>query len=82
MLQCFKPKSTSIGRKKKIIPIWYNTANINDDKIKETEEEVERAAAMNDKILAAQNIQFISQAKQSSEKQNLQEIKQKIMRLI
>ncbi|MBK6339167.1 MAG: hypothetical protein IPF63_06085 [Bacteroidetes bacterium] len=68
-------KALQLARKK-YSPIWYNTANINDDKIKETEEEFRKIAASNDKILAAQNIEFISEEIQSSEKQNLQEIKQ------
>ena len=68
-------KALQLARKK-YSPIWYNTANINDDKIKETEEEFRKIAASNDKILAAQNMEFITEEIQSSEKQNLQEIKQ------
>jgi hypothetical protein len=50
-------KALQLARKK-YSPIWYNTKNTNEEKIKETEEDFRKIAASNDKILAAQNMEF------------------------
>lgn len=52
-------KELQISRKK-YSPIWYAESNINEEKIKEIEAEFEKISYSNEKIIAAQNMEFIS----------------------